>query len=100
MDGETTKNVRNELLKYNPEFEQGLKLDILLSTQGNYLKNVLSDNPLKELTQLAFWQEFDRINGTSYLPKVNSNIQQSDLIDYAISIVDELDFSQGSLSDW
>ena len=89
-------------MKYNLDFkeEDSLKLDVLLSTQGNYLKDVLSSGMLSELTQIAFWNEFDRLYETNYSDFVTTNIYYDKLLDEAICIVDEMDFSAVDDLNW
>lgn len=102
LTGENAEKIRAELLKYNLDFkeEDSLKLDVLLSTQGNYLKDVLSDGMLSELTQIAFWNEFDRLYETNYSDFVTTNIHYDKLLDEAICIVDEMDFSVVDDLNW
>ena len=102
LTGEYTEKVRAELLKYNIDFneEDNLKLDVLLSTQGNYLKDVLSSGMLSELTQIRFWNEFDRLYETNYSDLVSANMQYDKLLDEAVCIIDEMDFSTVDDLNW
>lgn len=102
MSSVETEKVKDELLKYNPDFkaEDTLKLDVLLTTQGKYLKTVIGESYVKELTQTLFWNEFDRINGTNYSTKVINNIKLDKTIEEAIQTIDSMDFSDITGIDW
>ena len=102
MSSAETEKVKDELLKYNPAFkaEDTLKLDVLLTTQGKYLKTVIGESYVKELTQTLFWNEFDRINGTNYSTKVINNIKLDKTIEEAIQTIDSMDFSDIEGIDW
>ncbi|MBQ8886868.1 MAG: hypothetical protein IJY61_04120 [Candidatus Gastranaerophilales bacterium] len=102
LNSNEVAKVREELLKFNPSFkeEDNLKLDMLLTTQGKYLKTVVGQNYLKPLTQILFWNEFDRINGTNYSTIVLNNIKLDKTIEDAINIIDNMDFSGIENLDW
>ena len=102
MSSIETEKVKDELLKYNPDFkaEDTLSLDVLLTTQGKYLKTVIGESYVKELTQTLFWNEFDRINGTNYSTKVINNIKLDKTIEEAIQTIDSMDFSDIDGIDW
>ena len=95
LNSDETEKVRAELLKFNPNFkeEDNLKLDTLLTTQGKYLKTIAGKNYLRPLTQTLFWNEFDRINGTSYSSGVLSNIKLDKTVENAINVIDNINFS-------
>ena len=95
MSSDEKQNIKQILLEANPEFnpKDDEKLDLLLSTQGKYMKFVTGNNILKDLTQQIFWSEYDRLHGTNYSTTVVENINFDKLLSSAIEIIDEMDFS-------
>lgn len=95
MSSGEKQNIKQILLEANPEFnpKDDEKLDLLLSTQGKYMKFVTGNNILKDLTQQIFWSEYDRLHGTNYSTTVVENINFDKLLSSAIEIIDEMDFS-------
>ena len=85
--------VKYELLTSNPDFEL---LDIdnfdnLLATQGKYLKFILTDNALKDLTHILFWSEYDRVYGTNYTQAITKNQDLDKIFTKAIEYIDSIE---------
>ena len=95
MSSSEKQNIKQILLEANPEFDikDDGKLESLLSTQGKYMKSVMNNNMLKDLTQQIFWSEYDRLHGTNYSTSVVENINFDKVLSSAIDIMDEMNFS-------
>lgn len=96
MSSEEKDAVIQILVDSNPDFnlKDIDKLDSLLSTQGKYMKLAKGNNMLKNLTQQAFWTEYDNLYGTNYSTTLIENINFDKLLSSAIDIVDKMDFSE------
>ncbi|MBQ4123771.1 hypothetical protein IJD44_08660 [bacterium] len=96
MSSEEKDAVIQVLVDSNPDFnlKDIDKLDSLLSTQGKYMKLAKGNNMLKNLTQQAFWTEYDNLYGTNYSTTLIENINFDKLLSSAIDIVDKMDFSE------
>ena len=65
--------IKEELLKGTvvAHMVKDENVDNLLSYQGKYLKYVLFDNDLKDLTKQLFWSEYDRLYGSNLMHFIN-----------------------------
>ena len=73
-------------------------VDSLLQTQGKYLKYVLLDNDLKDLTKQLFWSEYDRVYGSNLTHFVNREKEVDSNLDKLIASFEEIDFEKLMLS--
>lgn len=94
--------VKKELTKHF-DFENSedkFHFNHMLSTQGKYLLNVLDKGPMKDITQVQFWKEFDRIYGTKYSNDILPKVQMDNVFVTTKDVISNIDFSQYHKNSW
>ena len=95
LDKANLVDIKNKLIAYNSSFNDEAdtkKLDILLKSQGNYLKIIRENNSLSKLVQVRFWDLFDSVYGTNYSNSIRSKISCEKFFDEAQKIFEAEDF--------
>lgn len=88
-------SVKEVLLKEIPNITEKdeFNVQVLLRSQGNYLKNIFKDDNISKFIIMKFWNDFDNIHGTNYSTNIEEKMKISKIIDDCIDVVNKLDIS-------